>query len=350
MATLNEIAQQCSVSKSTVSRALKDDPQISEATRLKIKQAADELGFRPRTYSAAKKSGKISNNLVALLINCNNMPVTNYIIHAVSTALAKQNYELIVLNTEDNFRNEIRMLNSVKDIVQGIIISPAQNYDEYYKKMMTDILKNIPIVSIIRSSEISSIDSVTTNSFPAFRQAVQLLIDNRHKNIALFVSKLQRKTSFGKLSAYVQCMEENNIPVNNEFVVYSKFNEALAQSQAVKLLTAHPEITAIITSNSGISRGCLAAFDELGLKYPENIAIIGYGNDILFENSNIRMTSIEDPHTVMGNQAAALLMDQMHNYRYDSKRNGIQVSLAPRICIRGSEKYPSKPLHKIKSK
>lgn len=340
MATIKEIAEKCGVSTSTVSRALKNSDKISKETIEKIQNAADELDFRPRSYNGSKPSAKFGTNTVALLINIKNQPVSSIVIRSINKTLASYGYDLAVFDTADDVNQEIHILDKIRHSVRGIIIEAITDMDSYNIEFLKEINKKIPVVSIVRNNKITGISSVTSKAFDKYEEGIQLLIDNGHKNIGILISKLTHRTSFEKLNAYTEALQKNNIPVKSEYVIYTKFDESETKSKVKDFLSNHPEITALATSNSGITRGTLLAIGELGLKIPDDIAIMGYGNDILFSYPGINITSIEDQHEEMGSYAANLIANKLENYKFNARTEPTRIEIEPTLFVRGSEKYP----------
>lgn len=350
MATIKDIAVKCNVSTSTVSRALKNSDSISKETKDLIKKAAEELDFRPRSYKSSAQIVKNGNKIVALLLNVKHQPVASKLIRSITETLASYGYTLAVFDTFDDPNIELSTLDKIRSSVNGIIVEPIDDRDSYNIEFLKEINKKIPVVSIVRNNSISGISSVISNSFDIFAGGIQTLIDNGHKNIALLVSNLAHKTSFEKLNAYNETLKKNILPIKSEYIVYTKFDEEESKTKTKELLTKHPEITALVTSNSGISRGALLAFGELGLSVPDDISIMAYGNDILFSYPGINITSIEDKHEEMGSYAANLIANKLENYKYNKRIEPTRIELEPTLHLRGSEVFPKNRLKQQKTK
>ncbi len=343
MASIKDIARIAGTSPATVSRAFREDSNISDATRQQILAIAAELNYQPKQYKARSTNG-LRGSLAGIIISCKNYPWANRIINGISSVMDEEHITPIFTNTGEDPYQDVVCIDKLRDIVSGIIVVPSTELNDYNTQFLESINRTIPVVTLIRNTGISHIDSVRIDSYKTTYDAVNILIDNGHQHIAIINGPMVIKPNQDRLAAYTEALRKRGIPIRNEYICYGDFNEDSAKQLTIRLLTEQPEVTAIFSSNTAITRGCLMALDELSLHTPEDIAFISYGDDFSFSLKGFRLTVISDPDYAIGQRVAKLLLSRMRQYKYTKNKLPQRIVVTPELILRGSEVYPKNRL------
>ncbi|PYG89435.1 LacI family transcriptional regulator [Ruminiclostridium sufflavum DSM 19573] len=339
MVTINDIANAAGVSIATVSRALNSDANINESTKAAIQKIADEMNYRPKNYRKRIKS-TWKQSMIGVIISCNNYPWFNRIMSGISSVLESEDITPIFANTSENPQKDITCINKLKDIVQGLLVVTSTELDGYNTSFLEEINQTIPVVTMIRNTNIPCIDSIKVDGFRPTYDAINILLDGGHRHIGIINGPMIFKPSFDRFAAYTEALSSRGIPIRNEYVCYGNFNEENSCDLTVKLIKSNPSITAIFAANTAISRGCLLAFEQCNIHIPDDMAFISYGDDFSFGLKNLNISVISDPDIEIGCQAANLLLQRIKQVRIQKNRNPERIIVTPNIILRGSEVYP----------
>lgn len=349
MISIDEFAKQCGVSKATASRAFKEYSPINADTRETILRKAEELGYKPKEYNKRVDTAT-GSRLIGVMIGMASYPYANDICMAVSDILENAGFIPLFLNNQNGDNSEIRLLNAVKDMISGLIIVPSSTQNEYNAKFIKQLSKKIPVIFLIRRIPDVNVDSITIKNYSGVINATRLLLDHGHKNIGFFTGPMNITPSHDKLTGYTDALKRYDVPVNGDYICYGEHNIRKTADQVQDLLTRHPEITALITSNIIMTRGVLLGIEHMHLSVPDNVSIVSYGNDTLMSVGKSKISCIYDYHYDVGVQAANLLLRRLRDFTANKKYEPEQISVNPELIIRGSEVFPTRPIVSLKSK
>ncbi len=336
--TISEIAKLANVSTATVSRVFSGKGYVSEETRKKIEKIAAENNFQPKKYKRQVRSEYCSTIGVVIPDICNNYYME--VIHGIESVMNKHGVEVIICNTDEDPRKEIRSLAMLRQInIGGIIavpVSDAEKYNADYLMEMND--DNVPVVLLDRDLPSGNIDGVFMDNFNSAYQSIQTFIDNGHTHIAIICGPTTSTSGLARLNGYISALQANNIPVREEYILYGDFKFELAHELTKKLISKSPEVTAIFASNSRMSMGCLLALAENGISVPEDIAFIACGKlGMNYDN----ISSVVYPTSSIGAECARILLEKMQMGK--KSRNGPKkrITFNMELKLRGSEVFPS---------
>lgn len=344
MATIHELAKAAGVSIATISRAFSDDAHISTATKERIRELARQMDYNPKTYHKRQSSGR-KHETIGVIIACRNYPWFNTIMSGICDVMEAANITPVFTDTNETPYREIICMDKLKSFVSGLLVVSSTELNEYSKQFLTEINKTIPIVTLIRNTNLERIDSVGIDCFHQTCAALNLMIDNGHRHIAIINGPMVIKPSLDRFAGYIEVLRNRSIPIRNEYIYYSDFNEANAFDIAVKLIRANPLVTAIFSSNTVITRGCLKAFEHCGVKIPDDMAFISYGDDYSFSMKSINITVISDPNYEIGSKAATLLLDRLNEKPLSRNKEPKRIIMSPDLILRGSEVFPANRKH-----
>ncbi|KAB3528808.1 LacI family DNA-binding transcriptional regulator [Alkaliphilus serpentinus] len=312
--TIKEVAKKAQVSTSTVSRALKNSPLISQVTKDKIKEIVQELGYHPNEIArslANKSSQTLGMILPASAEDSFVNPFFTQFILGVTRYLESQNYSLLLSsarNEEDELEQIIRIVNSKR--VDGIILMTVREEDKNIEFLMENNFPFVVVGTPIKKDEILWIDN---NNEVAMFEVTESLIKSGHKRIAFLGGDQKLKVTQNRFLGYKRALNKHGIDYDSNLVVEVDFTEDEGYRSTLRLLRKVHDIDAIVTTDDLIAYGSMRAIKEMGYAIPKGISITGFNNTILAQYLTPSLTSVEINATDLGNHAARLLLDGIDN-------------------------------------
>ncbi len=340
--SIMEIAEMAGVSPTTVSRVFQGSAYVKAETKELILKIARDKGFQPRKYT--KRVNLLKHNAaVAVIIPDIENPFFLQIIRAIIEVLDKHGIELMICDTNETPNKEIRHLSLLQQFnIDGIIITPTSENAEYNGVFLKELHeKGLPIVVLDRDVKGIGLSGVFQNSYDAAFSAVDTLVKNGHRKIAIIGGPITSKPGLDRTVAYMDVLKSHNITVHQEYVFYGDFKAESGYALTRRLLKDHHEVTAIFAANNLMSIGSLQAIKEAELKIPDDIAFISYGSLRPFDaNQKGDITEITEPTMLMGYECAQLLLEKMAAGKRKDLRAVKRVSFDAQITLRGSELFP----------
>ena len=286
--TLNDIAKTCGYSANTVSRALRGDRCISEATRSLIRETADRLGYIPNTMASSLRSGR--SRMIAVIVNDLHNQHYCDLINLMDRELRKQDYSLMILcmQLEDALAEKL-IHTAISLSVDGILYFPSFGQRHYIEYMIDN---RMPFVLLDRRVSELEADTVRCDDEQGGYLAGQHLASLGHRRF-LFLSGVDLSSSqIDRLNGFMKAMRENNISEDNVQVIPgSKVEEALANNRLSNLIFPG-DYTAIVCFRDEVAYPVMRALQEHGQRIPEDISVISFDNLYAGDASRPAVTSI----------------------------------------------------------
>jgi len=327
--TIKEIARIANVSAMTVSRALNNRHSVRGATRKKILKIANRLGYMPNRIARSLVSKK--SDLISLIV----ADISNQFFAEISRGIedrARENgYHVIFSSTDDdpkNLESSVRMMREMG--VDGFIIA-AVSLEEPIVDELLD--QEIPVVLINRRIKKSNVNYVVVDNYKGAYLAVEHLINIGYKKIAIISGRSSVSTGKERLQGYRKGLLDHGLKFQKEYSSQGPFTKEHGKKAAQKMLTLKNRPEAIFAASDNIALGVMNAAGELGLKIPEDLAIVGFDDTNFSSNSKIRLTTVSQRKYEMGERGVQILIDLIGNQRSDYIN---KVVLEPRLIIRES--------------
>ena len=310
-ATLKQIAKELNVSVSTVSKALNDSPEISELTKVKIKEYAKLKNYKPNVIGLNLKNRK-TKTIGVIIPNILNSFFAK-VFSGIEKVAEKNGYNVITCISNESLAKEISALEILSNgTIDGFILSvseEAQKLQDY--SHFTEIInEGIPIVMFDRIADGVECDKVIVDDFNSALNSTQRLIDLGCKNIALFSSV--DNLSVGKLrtNGYLEALKKNNIAVDENIIFRTDSEEDLNNS--ILQITKDQAIDAIFALEETDTVAALKFGLKNGFKIPEKLSIIGFADGILASRRlTPSVTTVSQHAPEIGERAAQLLIDRL---------------------------------------
>jgi LacI family transcriptional regulator len=310
--TLKQIARELDVSISTVSKALKNSEEISVETKDKIKAFAKFYNYKPNNIALSLKNKRTKN--IGVIIP----DIVHHFFTTVFRGIEKyadtKGYNVIACVSDESFDKEvINMEMLANGSIDGFImaLSAETQFKNDYHHIKEVIDQGMPLVLFDRVTDEVICDKVIINDFDAAYMAVQKLIDDKRKHIALVTTETYLNVSEKRAQGYYKALEDNNLPINKNLVLHLPFQfEDESMSEA---FFRTQKMDAVLCVNEIFAVRCMRLAQKNGLRIPEDIAFIGFTDGILSRLANPALTSVAQHGEEMGAVAARMLIDKIEN-------------------------------------
>lgn len=309
-ATLKQIAKELNVSVSTVSKALNDSPEISEQTKIKIKEYAKLKNYKPNVIGLNLKNRK-TKTIGVIIPNILNSFFAK-VFSGIEKVADKKGYNVITCISNESLEKEIHTLEMLSNgTIDGFILSVSQEAQKLqdYSHFSAIINDGTPIVMFDRIADEVECDKVVVDDFDSALNSTQHLINLGCKNIALISSV--NNLSVGKLRAdgYLKALKDNNIPVNEKIILRTDSEDDM-KSKIDAIFDN--KVDAIFALDENDSVAALRVSLKKGYRVPEDISIIGFADGILASRRlSPSLTTVSQHGIEIGEVAAKRLIARL---------------------------------------
>lgn len=308
--TIRDVAKKAGVGIGTVSRVLNHNPAVSEATRLKVLAAIEELEFTPSPIARRLSLGRTMT--VAVIAPFFVRPSYVERARGLDMVFAESEYDFILYNVETTARRDHYFRELARsDKVDGLLIMSLSPTDS-----TVETFKSAAIPTVLVDASHPRLSQILVNDVEGGYNATKHLIDLGHRKIA-FISDHMHENPFNfqpvldRYKGYRQALADANIPFRPEYHRQGELSRRVAKKLATDLLTLPDRPTAIFAYSDTQAFGILRAAEELNIAVPEELSIIGYDDIELAEY--LHLTTIRQELFQSGFQGAKLLLNEINN-------------------------------------
>lgn len=326
--TLTDIARKLEVSKVTVSKALRDHPDISDSMKKKVRETANQMGYIPN-YMARSLSSKKSHT-IGLLVPKLAHHFYSTCIEAIYKSAYNNDYDIIMTVSQEDPEHErkhIQTLLSMK--VDGILASITEKTKN--DKAFQIINKhNIPLVYFDRVFTNKKNNYVITNDREASRKLIEYVIESGYTDIAHFTGYKNINVGQERELGFRDAMKQNNLDINENWVLHGGINEKAGYKGLMKIAKGRKLPEVIYAFTFPIALGIYTAARELGLKISEDIEVVCFGVGTYNRYLTPAMTYMDQPAAKIGSKALELLLERINKSDKDAK----QIVVPSKLKIR----------------
>ena len=305
--TLKDIAKITGFTINTVSRALNNKDDISQATKTLIHDISQEMGYISNTLAGSLRSG--TSKTIAVILGDISNPYFSIITKEIERKASSYGFCLLILNTEEDEKLEQEAIHSVlSKKVDGIIISPCQksiNNIDFLKR------SNIPFVLLGRHFLDKSMNYVVCDDVNGGFIATQHLIDKGHKKILFLNGPTFLSPAKERYTGYRNALKKNGIPFRQQLVKETTIITGNSSNIIHQVINEKLEFTAILAFSDLVAFETICALGDLGIKVPEDISIVGFDNI----QSNFKfpypLTSVDTPKVEIAHNAVSILLKNL---------------------------------------
>lgn len=318
MVTLKQIAEQLGISITTVSKALKDYPDVSKKTRKLVRETAFMLNYKPNSFAVNLRTRE--SKTIGLIIPEIVHHFFSSIIKGIISQAEKKGYLVITLQSNESYELEKKQIDLLlSKRVDGILISLANGTGDY--KHLTEIIENdTPLVMFDKIAKIIRCSKVIIDDRKAAYKATEHLIKIGCKKIAHFRGPLMPQNSIDRFLGYKQALIDYGLPYDPTLVYVNdcgdlSFEEG--KESINQLLKDHDDVDGIFINTDLVAIGAMTEIIKNGIKVPEDISIVGFSNWFMSSVMSPSLTTINQPGFEMGKKAFKLLYKEIR----DKKKN-----------------------------
>ncbi|OEG62473.1 MAG: hypothetical protein BHK79_10400 [Halanaerobium sp. MDAL1] len=327
---MSDIAEMAGVSKSTVSRALKNDSRVKEETKNNILKIARKYNYQPNkvAQALAEKNTKIIAVILPSAPRSVSDPFFLEFLHGVNNAAYQQGYSLTIPPVEKENFASFKEINQ-KINFDGVILTEPQLNDPRIKYLQENKIPFVFNGNPMADRDISWVD--TDNQLGAY-QAVDYLIKKGHKKIATITGPLNLVAGKYRLEGYLQALKENNLQLNEDWIIESDFTEKGAHLAAKNLIKDYNEISAVFAANDLMALGIIKSLKDAGIRIPEDLSLIAFDSIKMGEYIEPPLTTIKNTGLEKGEKAVELLIKIIENQDLAGKH----ILYPPELVVRDS--------------
>ncbi|APC39781.1 LacI family DNA-binding transcriptional regulator [Clostridium estertheticum] len=325
MVGIKDIAIECNVSATTVSRALNNSKEISKKTRELILKTCEEKGYIPN--SAARSLILNKTNMIGLLIPDITNQYYAYVSKGVSSYLEKIGYGLVLCNSDRNKDNENRYIDFLaQKRVDGIILIPVKPKASDYKK----IIANVPLVMADNYVKDLEVSYVGNDNYVGARKIVSHMLRQGYRKIGVILGDESSTASNERLKGYKDILTENNIEISNDILLNSSAN--FEDGFKLAQILINKKVDAIFTINDSVAMGVMKYAHMNNILIPKDIGIAGYDDIEQASMLTVPLTTVHQKKFELGQIAAKILIEEINNHKTLKQT----IILKPELVIRKS--------------
>lgn len=330
--TIKDIARALNISPSTVSRALKNHPDISQDTKDLVNKYAKDFNYKPNTLALSLRMSK--NNTIGVIIP----EIVHYFFSSILSGIEQianaEGYNVIICQSDENYEKEVRNTKAlVATRVSGVLASLAKhttNYDHFQDIIDSDI----PLVFFDRICIGLNTDRVVVDDYAGAFAAVEYLIQTGCKRIAFYSSPFHLEISKNRKNGYMDALRKYNLHVDESLIrVCDTREEAIIITPEILDRPNRPD--GFFAINDHCAAGILYATKLAKLKVPKDVAIMGFSDGELAKACDPMLSTVEQHGFEIGKHAAKLLIDKINGETQGQYSNKI---VKTNLIIRGTTK------------
>jgi len=332
--TIYDIAKQLDISAATVSRALKDHHAVNKNTKKKIFDLARQLGYRSNNFASNLRNQRTKT--IGVIIHELNSNFITSVLAGIEKVTTAASYDLIIGHSSETCKKEMANAHNLfHKRVDGLIVSLAfdtedlSHFDPFIKK-------RIPVIFFDRVDENSHGTRVIIDNYKAGYQATRHLAEQGCSRIAHVTASLKRNVYADRLKGYKAALQEYNLPYNESMLFVHDLSEEESIAAAHRIVHMRPLPDGIFITNDFCAAVMMQVFKDNGLRIPEDIAVVGFNNDVVSKIVTPKLTTINYPGIEMGEIVARNLINHLQGVTNMNITNTVVIK--SELIVRESSK------------
>lgn len=330
--TIYDISKRLNVSAATVSRALNNNPKISEKTRELVAKTAAEMNYKQNRLAQALKSGRTNN--VGVIVPYINRSFFSSVIRGIEEELTPHGYHVIICQSHEEVKNEMKQINTLLNTqIDGIFMSVSkttQNSD-HIKKVLEE---NTPLVFFDRKLEVPGVSSVVIDDYKAGFMATEHLIKQGCKIIAHLSGESNLEIYKYRYEGYRAALDKYGLEYHPEHVIKASSKIESGIEAVSQLWDSEIKPDAIFAAGDYVALGAIQELKNRNIKVPEDVCVVGFSNEPFTKYMELPITSVDQTPQLMGKIAAQVFLEQVkENKTFTIEK---KVVLTPELFVRNS--------------
>jgi DNA-binding LacI/PurR family transcriptional regulator len=307
--TIKDIARRLNISVSTVSRALRGSTDINPETKKLVIDLAAELDYQPNSIALSLVKSK--TNIVGVIIPDITIPFFASAIKGIQEVASAAGYNVMICQSsesEEIEKNNTQALLSSR--VAGLIVS-VSGQTKTFEHFKTVQRRGVPLVFFDRVCEEIEAPKVLADDYNGAFQAVEHLIKMGSKRIAHLAGPELLKLTQNRKRGYLDALQKHNLPIDPSLIIHVEFNRKQAYEATNRLLELPQPPDAIFAISDRVAIGAIMALKDKNIKIPEEVAVVGFGNEATSAILDPALTTVMQYPFEMGKIAARLFLEQV---------------------------------------
>ena len=330
-ASLADLARTLGLSASTVSRALADHKDVSPATKVRVRQLADELGYQPNQLAAALRRGR--TNTLGVLVPHIRGHFFPLVVHGIATEAARLGFNVMMCQSNEDVDQERRNLDLLMNTqVEGILVSVANTTQDtaHFEEVRR---QGVPLVFFDRvlegfGNEQSS--AVSIDDYQGAFEAVSHLLAQGCRRIAHLNGPATLSIHRHRHQGYLDALQAQGLTADPALTITTDMTQAGGAAAAAQLLALPALPDAVFASTDVAAVGAMQVLKKQGLRVPQDVAFVGFSNEVFTTLTEPALTSVDQRGEQMGRTAVQLLHQLLQG------ETPVPIVLQPELLVRDS--------------
>lgn len=318
--TINDLANALKTSPSTVSRALKDHPKISDEMKIKVRNIAVKMGYVHSVQKAIQQG--FNNNTIGLILPSVNQTKYKAIIESARKVLEEEGYRVVVSFSSDSAQHEEDLINLYRTLnVKGVILSlTAENKNPKY---LNAFIKAAPVVLIDRINFELPCNKIMIDHYQVGFRAVQHLLNIGSMHIAHIGGDISCPLTKQVSAGYKNALRQSNKNINAKLEVFSDNMLADIMKAAEMIYSTPTKPDAILVDDIMAAQKLVSILQARKIKVPEDVAVVAIGDEQDYSFYSPSITTVQLPYSTLGERAARLLLHELRKEKVQSENQTI---------------------------
>jgi len=303
--TIVDVARAAGVSVSTVSRVVREHTDVGAATRARVRETIDLLGYRPSPIARALVSGQ--SRLLTLLVSDISNPFYPQLAKAVEQEAKKEGYAVVICNTADRTTETRRYVERLlRQGLDGVIHASVAHDEQVLVSLMADERR---IVFTNRRPSQPAVSYVVSDNEGGAADLTRHLLSLGHRRVGFIAGPRYARNSIERLKGFQRAMQE--VANTKAFVTVGDFSVESGRRAVLEWLKSEDVPTAIIAVNDSVALGALGALADSRLRVPDDIALAGFDGTQLAASPLLSLTTVDQHIECLGQRSVQILLQQL---------------------------------------
>lgn len=310
---LKYLSKELNLSVSTISRALRDDWEISEKTKIRVRGLAEKLNYTPNPYASSLR--RQSSQTIAVVVPeiANNF--FTLVINGIESIARDRNYHVLIYLTHDDYQRELSIVKYFQNgRIDGILMSVSLGTQDY-THLLEMHQNGMPMVFFDRICPVIETTKIITDDFESSFNATEHLIKNGCRRIACLSLTDHLSNEIKRKQGYLQALATYDIPVKPDWIIECSNDDPLSISKIRTLLTSPRKPCSVFATVEKLALHTYEVCKELNINIPKKLKVITFSNLSTADLLNPSMTTITQPAFEIGKQAATALFKHLDKKR-----------------------------------
>ena len=306
MVTIKDIAEKMGLHYTTVSKALNNHPRISSKTKAKILAMAKEMDYHPNTVAQSFKRQR--SKTIGVIVPIIQNDFFSSVISGIEAIIYDAGYTLMISQSNESYQREALHINTfVSNQVAGVLIAISRetNSIDHFATLKR---RGVKLVMFDRILDNNQDNSVTVNDYHGAFEIVTHLIKSGYKKIAHLGGSIEISVGKNRLQGYIDALKNNKITLDKQLIIHGGFDEQHGKNAIEKLINANGKPDAVFCVNDPVAVGAYHAIKSFGFRIPQDIAVAGFGNNMLSSYLDPPLTTVNQSPFVIGKIAAQMIL------------------------------------------